>query len=680
MPHSHSVINNDPAQAKKRLAELRRELTEHARRYYVLDAPIIADAEYDALFQELLALEAQHPALVTPDSPSQRVGGAPLTQFAAVAHAVPMLSLENAFGPDDLREFSERIMRYLNTDEPISYVAEPKLDGLAVELVYEMGILQIASTRGDGATGEDITRNIRTIPTVPLHLASPTDHPLPQRLEVRGEVFIGLDAFRKLNDTRAEAGESLFANPRNAAAGSLRQLDSRITAQRPLEFYPYGVSDPAGLPCRSQAELHGYLASLGFRTNPLVRQCDDIEAVIANFERLLTLRDTLSYDIDGMVVKVDDFKLQRRLGNKARSPRWAIAAKFPASQASTKLLGVHFGVGRTGAVTPVAILEPVKIGGVTVSRATLHNEDEIKRKGLMIGDTILVQRAGDVIPEVVKPVLEKRTGQEQPIAMPVSCPECGEPLIRKEGEAATRCPNALCPAQRIRALIHFTGKSGLDIEGLGKRIVEQLVEEGLIRDIPDLYRLTAAQLSGLDGWADKSAENAVQAIAASKNTTLGRLIAALGIRYVGEVTAQLLEQRFSKLSDLFRATLADFLEIEGIGEQVATSLVDYFRDPTVRTMLDELQELGLRLEQPLPVNVDQPLADHLVLFTGGLTAMSRSEAKARVKALGGQVASGINRKVTHVVIGDKPGSKLKKAQEMGLTIISEQDFLKLLDH
>ncbi len=666
-------------EAAARLRSLREELNLHAHRYYVLDDPLIADAEYDALFQELLALEASYPELITSDSPSRRVGGAPLSQFAQAAHRVPMLSLENAFGAEELREFAERIGRFLKSSTPLSYMTEPKLDGLAVELVYENGILVQGSTRGDGWVGEEISQNLRTIPTIPLRLLASGTDTLPPRLEVRGEVFIGLAAFKKLNQERAAAGENLFANPRNAAAGSLRQLDPKITASRPLDFYAYGVGDPTGLPCDSQAELLAYLGRLGLKINPLVRLCTGIDEAIEQFALLAEKRRQLAYDIDGMVVKVNDFAAQQRLGTKARSPRWAIAAKFPASQATTRLLDVEFSVGRTGAVTPVAILEPLQIGGVTVSRATLHNEDEILRKGLLLGDTVLVQRAGDVIPEVVKPVQELRSGDEQPIRIPELCPVCGHRLVKAESETAIRCPNAHCPAQRLRALIHFAGKSGLDIEGLGKKVIEQLVAEGLVGDIPDLYRLRAEHLSGLPGWGAKSAENAIRALEASKSPGLAKLLAALGIRHVGEVTAQILARRFGSLAALRQAGEEDFLQIEGVGAQVAASLVDYFQDPGVAAMLAELAALGVRSEEKAPVaGAEGPLAGTLFLFTGSLATLSRDEAKTRVKALGGQVASAINRKVTHVVLGENPGSKLTKARDLGLTVVSEEEFLRLL--
>lgn len=681
-----SLLNNAGKDAvRQRLQTLRQELTLHAHRYYVLDDPILADAEYDRLFQELLALEQQHPELITPDSPSQRVGGTPLAQFNTVPHSVPMLSLENAFGAEELVDFEERLFRFLQSRTQISYVTEPKLDGLAVELVYEDGLFSLGSTRGDGLVGEDISLNLKTIPTIPLRLLTRDGGEVPKRLEVRGEVFIGLAEFKKLNEERGKAGEPLFANPRNGAAGSLRQLDPKITATRPLDFFVYGVSDPTPLPCRNQHELLTYLGSLGFKVNPLIHLCHSIAEVISQFVQLQSQRPALAYDIDGMVAKVNDFALQERLGAKARSPRWAIAAKFPASQATTRLVAVEFGVGRTGAITPVAILEPVQIGGVTVRRATLHNEDELRRKGLMLGDTVLVQRAGDVIPEVVKPVEENRTGQEQPITMPTICPECGFSLVRTGQEAITRCPNPNCPAQRIRGLIHFTGKSGMDIEGLGKKAVEQLVGQGLIRDIPDIYQLGqpghlgVETLAALDGWGEKSAENAVRAIQGSKTPTLAKFLAALGIRHVGEVTAQLLARHFASLARLLPAGEADFLQIEGIGEQVAASLVDYFQDPAVQEMLARLEALGVRVQEEKPDSGGGGgLTGSVFLFTGGLARLSRHEAKARIKELGGQVASGISRKVTHVVLGENPGSKLTKARELGLTVITEDEFLRLI--
>jgi len=668
-----------PEDIKKKIDKLREQINFHAHRYYDLDDPLISDSEYDSLFQELLRLEEQYPALATPDSPTQRVGGKPLAEFASVNHTYPMLSLENAFNEKDLQDFKERLKRFLKTEENISYMAEPKLDGLAVELVYEKGLLKIGSTRGNGRTGEDITQNLKTIRSVPLRLNKPKNMTVPELLEVRGEAYLTLEGFEVLNEQRLAAGEAIFANPRNAAAGSLRQLDSKITAQRPLDFFAYGISDTNQIACSTQAELLRQLDQFGFRINPLTKYCEDISQVIDHFTHLEEIRHTLPYDIDGMVVKVNSFELQNRLGNKARSPRWAIAAKFSAIQATTILQQVEFQVGRTGAITPVAILEPVNVGGVIVSRATLHNEGEIRRKGLMLGDHVLIQRAGDVIPEVVKPVTGKRSGSEKFIHMPENCPVCHHRLILPEKEAITRCPNSHCPAQRLRLLIHFTSKAGMDIEGLGKKAMEQLYNKDIVRDIPDIYGLKDADLVPLEGWAEKSARNAVEAIQASRQTPLARFISALGIRYVGEEVAGLLDEQYnSSLEALMQADENELLGIEGIGPQTARSIRDYFQDHEVRKMLARLLDFGFTFAPARKKHGGEPFAGLVFLFTGSLEAMSRDEAKVRVKEQGGKVASQASKKVTHVVAGEKPGSKLKKAQELGLKILTEKEFTELL--
>ncbi len=664
---------------KKKVQKLREQINFHAHRYYELDDPLIADSEYDHLFQELLQLEEMYPELVTPDSPSQRVGGKPLAEFRTVQHTYPMLSLENAFNETELHDFEVRLQRFLKSDIHISYMAEPKLDGLAVELVYENGLLTIGSTRGDGRTGEEITRNLKTIRSIPLKLLTPARLQIPKTLEVRGEAYITLEGFRTLNEQRLSAGETLFANPRNAAAGSLRQLDSKITAQRPLDFFAYGISDTGQVPCDSQKELLEYLSRLGFKINPLTQYCQNISQVTDHFSHLQALRTSLPYEIDGMVVKVNDFELQQRLGSKARSPRWAIAAKFAATQATTRLLNVEFQVGRTGAVTPVAILEPVSIGGVVVSRATLHNEGEIRRKDLKIGDSVLVQRAGDVIPEIVKPLTEERSGRETAIRMPENCPVCHHHLILPENEAITRCPNSHCPAQRLRLLIHYTSKAGMDIEGLGKKAVEQLFTENLIKDIPDIYGLQVADLVALDGWAEKSARNAVAAIQASRETSLARLISGFGIRYVGEEVAGLLDEHYGgSLEKLMTADEKELLDIEGIGPQTAQSIQEYFRDPEVKKMLSRLMDFDFTIVAAPKSSGESPFAGLVFLFTGSLSGMSRDEAKLRVKERGGKVASQVSKKVTHVIVGEKPGSKLKKSQELGLKILTEKDFNALL--
>jgi DNA ligase (NAD+) len=590
-----------------------------------------------------------------------------------------MLSLENAFNETELHEFEERLQRFLKTDQSLSYMAEPKLDGLAVELVYEKGLLTIGSTRGDGRIGEEITQNLKTIRAIPLRLEASQNVQIPELLEIRGEAYLTLEGFKTLNEQRLTAGETIFANPRNAAAGSLRQLDSRITAQRPLDFFAYGISDTGQIPCSSQEELLDYLKKLGFSINPLTKFCADISLVIEHFSHLQNIRETLPYDIDGMVVKVNSFELQNRLGSKARSPRWAIAAKFAATQATTILKDVDYQVGRTGAITPVAVFEPVNVGGVVVSRATLHNLGEINRKGLMIGDQVLIQRAGDVIPEIIKPVVEQRNGSEKDIQMPEDCPICQHHLILPEDEAITRCPNSHCPAQRMRLLIHFTSKAGMDIEGLGKKAMEQLFNEEIVLDIPDIYGLKITDLVILDGWAEKSARNAIAAIEASLKTTLTRLLSALGVRYVGEESAALLDEHYGgSLENLMQANEEELLEIEGIGPQTAKSIRDYFQDPDVKKMLSQLMDSGLNIDSSKKGPDESPFAGFVFLFTGSLVAMSRDEAKVRVKERGGKVASQISQKVTHVIAGEKPGSKLKKARELRLKILTEKDFAELL--
>ena len=666
----------------KRIQELRALLQEHAHRYYDLDDPLIADGEYDLLFHELLRLEEEHPELITPDSPSQRPGGVPLDKFAQVVHRLPMLSLENAFTDGDLYAFEDRLLRFLNQDvapKALSYMAEPKIDGLAVELLYEHGLLLQGSTRGDGSKGEDITAQLKTLPSIPHVLLNPYDKVQP-RLEVRGEVFMDLEALTLLNRERLQGGEPAFANPRNAAAGSLRQLDPAITAQRSLKFLAYGIADPIQTPCTNQQELLAWMGSLGLPVSDLALLCPSISAVITRFAQLAALRQTLAYEIDGMVVKVNDFALQQRLGNKARAPRWAIACKFPAIQTTTKLIAVEFQVGRTGAVTPVAILEPAVVGGVTVSRATLHNRDEFERKDLRVGDTVLIQRAGDVIPEVVKAFAEKRNGSEQPVTMPTHCPVCGHALLKAPGEAVTRCVNPHCPAQRLRALIHFCSKAGLDIEGLGKKSMEQLFTLQLVRDIPDIFTLQQEQIAGLEGWGAKSADNVMAAIQTARNPPLGKFLAALGIRFVGEVTASLLEQTFPSLAQLMNTPKEALLETEGIGEQAARSIVDYFSDPAVRRMFDRLQQAGVTPEASRPPQGDQPLSGAIILFTGTLTTLSRTEAKKLVKEHGGQIATTVTQNMTHLVAGEKAGSKLKKATELGKIILTEREFLQMIHH
>jgi DNA ligase (NAD+) len=661
-------------QDAERLLELRRQLNEHSYRYYALDQPIISDGEYDRLFQELLDLEARYPELISEDSPSRRIGAPPLDGFSQVRHRLPMLSLENAFSDADILAFEERLLRFLNQTERPAYVIEPKLDGLAVELVYRDGLLIQGSTRGDGMVGEEITAQLRTIRSIPLRL----HRPVAGLLEVRGEVFMENAGLSRLNEQQLAAGRPVFANPRNAAAGSLRQLDPAVTASRPLKFFAYGVSVPADTGCTGQYQLLTHLTSLGLPVCQLTRFCPSLAEVIAAYAELAALRHDLPYEIDGMVVKVDSLLLQERLGNKARAPRWALARKFPAKQETTRLLGVDFQVGRTGAITPVAILEPVSVGGVMVSRATLHNQDELARKDLRIGDTVLIQRAGDVIPEVVMAITENRDGSEMPIAMPTHCPVCRQPLTRPEGEAVTRCLNLHCTAQRLQGLIHFASKAGLDIEGLGRKNIEQLVEAGLVSDIPDIFTLEQSTLEDLEGWGSKSAENVIAAIAAKKTPPLGRFLTALGIRFVGEISAAALESHFSSVSQLAQAKREQLLEIEGIGEQAAASILDFFNSARGRELLNRLDEIGVHPAPPAADAGGQSLAGFVILFTGGLENLSRDEAKKLVKEHGGQIATSVTQKTTHIVAGEKAGSKLGKAAELGKTILTEKEFLALV--
>ncbi len=672
----------DSQQAEKHLKDLRAQISRHAHQYYVLDAPLISDGEYDRMFRELLDLEEQFPELVTPDSPSLRVGGEPLKAFAEAKHALPMLSLDNVFDSQELQKFEEKLHRYLQSKEQLTYLAEPKLDGLAVELIYENGVLVQGSTRGNGVVGENITAQLQTVQAIPLRLTTNEKtiaEKIPEQLVVRGEVFLPLKGFVQLNKQRAKQGNSLFANPRNAAAGSLRQLDPKVTASRPLSFYVYGVADSETTPCADLEELFSWLGHLGLPVNPLIKFCRSLNEVEKQYQHLQTIRHELEYEIDGMVIKVAHFALQQRLGNRTRAPRWATAWKFPATQATTVMTEVDFQVGRTGAVTPVAILEPVEVEGVIVRRASLHNQDEIERKGLMIGDTVLIQRAGDVIPEVVKPIEEQRTGKEEPLIFPSQCPICESTLRRPESEAVTRCVNLHCPAQQLQRMIYFIGKTGLDIDGFGRKNVEQLMDVGLIKGIPDIFRLPKEKLAVLDGWGRKSAEKLLKAITAAKQPTLSRFIRALGIRYVGETNSELLARHFTTLDALMVAEKDDLLGIEGIGEQAAMSLTEYFSSSENRGMIASLLELGLTIETVVQGDGENnPLEGAIFLFTGTLTQMSRNEAKQLVKDQGGRVVSGLSKKVTHLVAGGKAGSKLKKAAEMGITVVNEEDFLVIV--
>ncbi len=663
---------------RKRAAELRQTLHRHNHLYYVLDEPEISDHEYDRLMQELTSLEMAYPEIVEPDSPTQRVGAPPLASFESVAHTIPMLSLENAFDEEEVLAFDKRVRRYLKTDSPLLYTAEPKLDGVAVEMVYEKSRLVEASTRGDGHTGELITLNIRTIKTVPLVILDTIAVAVPSRLEVRGEVFIPVEAFRQLNEERLDKGEPLFANPRNAAAGSLRQLDSRITAKRPLEIFCYGVGVVTDIEFTSHWEILQALKTLGCRVNPDIKPQATLEEIIAYYRDLLDRRHEFPYEMDGMVVKVDDLTLQKRLGEKSRSPRWAVAHKFPATQETTRVLKIDVQVGRTGALTPVAHLEPVAVGGATVSRATLHNEDEIKKKDVRIGDTVLIQRAGDVIPEVVKVITTKRTGVEEPFQMPALCPVCSSHVLRLEDEAAWRCVNANCPAQVKERIKHFASKRAFDMDGLGDKLVGQLVDKRLLTSYSDLFFLDKAALAGLERMGEKSAQNLMNAIDGSKQITLGRFIYALGIRHVGEHIAHVLARHFKTFGALMSATGEDLIAIDEIGPQVSHSVRAFFDNPENQRNVERMiEEAGVTFATE-ETSAEEPLADKTIVLTGGLESMTRAEVKARIEALGGNVSSSVSRKTTYVVAGKDPGSKLDKAKELGITVLNEEEFTELL--
>ncbi len=676
-------IPKDLREAKREAERLRAEIRYHNYRYYVLDDPEISDAEYDRLMRRLQAIEEAYPSLVTPDSPTQRVGAEPMEAFAQVRHRVPMLSLENAVDHEELKAFDERVRRFLGVTDPIEYTVEPKIDGLAVELVYEHGKLVVASTRGDGYVGEDVTQNVKTILSVPLTLDSYKEaRAIPELLEVRGEVYMDIAAFEELNRQRIRQGLPPFANPRNAAAGSVRQLDPRVTAKRPLNIFCYGVGEVRGASFETHMEMMICLQEWGLRVNrPHMRVCPDIDQVIDYCEALEDKRSEFPYEIDGAVVKVNRLDFQARLGEKARSPRWAIAYKFKPSQETTRILKIEVQVGRTGALTPVAHLEPVEVGGVVVKRATLHNEDEIKRKDIREGDTVIVQRAGDVIPEVVKVITSKRTGKEKPFSMPSNCPVCGASVEKRPGEVVVRCPNPKCPAKLREALKHFVSKGAMNIEGLGEKIIDQLVERGMVKDPSDFYSLRKEQLLSLDKIAEKSAQNLLDAIERSKRTTLSKFIYALGIRHVGEHVAEILARHFQSIDALAQASKEELESIPEIGPEIADSIISFFQDPQNTALVDRLLEAGIRPEPP-PGPAQEasilPLKGKSFVLTGTLKGMTRSQAKERIKALGGSVASSVSSKTDYLVVGESPGSKLQKAKELGVEILDEDSFLNML--
>jgi DNA ligase (NAD+) len=671
-------MTNASADAQTRVQALRAAIDDYNYHYYVLDDPRIPDVEYDRQFRELQQLEAEHPELASPDSPTQRVGSSVDTSFDEVVHRIPMLSLDNAFSDDELRDFDRRVRDRLDAEEPIEYVCEPKLDGLAVSLHYDNGVLTRAATRGDGYTGEDITANIRTIPSVPLKLRGSG---YPAEVEVRGEVYMPKDGFEKLNQRLADQGEKTFVNPRNAAAGSLRQKKSTVTARRPLELcaYSLAVTDESRLPDSHWACLQ-QVKNWGFRINPEMRLAEGVEACLEAYHELMNKREQLPYEIDGIVFKVNRLALQETLGFVSRAPRWAIAHKFPAQEELTIIEDVEFQVGRTGAVTPVARLKPVFVGGVTVSNATLHNMDEIRRLNVHIGDTVFIRRAGDVIPQVVKVVLDKRPANAPEVHLPEQCPVCGSDVIQIEGEAVARCSGGLyCPAQRKEAIRHYASRKALDIEGLGDKLIDVLVDEDMVRTVADLYHLTRFQLASLDRMGDKSAANLIAAIDRSREPVLWRFLYALGIREVGEATAKALASHFGSLETIAAADEEALQQVPDVGPIVAGHVRSFFDQPHNQETLAALKAAGVTWQEEAVVSADdQPLAGETWVLTGTLSAMTRDEAKARLESLGAKVAGSVSKKTACVVAGEAAGSKLTKAEQLGVPVLDEAGLLDLL--
>lgn len=669
-----------PAALKKRVHELREQLDRYNYRYHVLDDPEVSDAEYDRCLRELQQIEAEHPELVTPDSPTQRVGATPVGELRPVVHSVPMLSLENAFTDEDLLNFDRRVRERLDDVESVEYCAEPKLDGLAVSFRYEAGQLVQAATRGDGTQGEDVTHNVRTIKAVPIRLRGK----VPELLEVRGEVFMTIAGFKAMNEKALAAGEKVFVNPRNAAAGSIRQLDPRLTASRPLDAFFYGVGETSWKLPPKHSEALEQLREWGLRTSPLIKVVQGAAGCLEYYRDVGAKRSTLPYEIDGVVYKVNRLQQQRDLGFVSRAPRWAIAHKFPAHEENTIVRGVEFQVGRTGALTPVARLEPVFVGGVTVSNATLHNMDEVRRKDVRIGDTVVIRRAGDVIPEIVKVMVEKRPASAIEVELPAKCPVCGSDVERVEGEAVARCTGGLfCPAQRKEAVRHFASRRALDIEGLGSKLIDQLVDSGLVRTLADVYRLTPAQLMELERMGEKSAQKLVGQIEQSrKKATLPRLLYGLGIRDVGESTAQALAAHFGSVGALIDASEEQIQEVPDIGPIVAQHVRNFFSQTHNLEVIDELRtKFGIdpTMKPRATGRTEGPLSGKTFVLTGTLESMSRDQATDRITALGGKVSGSVSKKTSYVVAGAEAGSKLARAQELGVPVLDEKALLALLN-
>jgi DNA ligase (NAD+) len=663
------------------IEQLRREIDYHNYRYYVLDNPVISDAEYDALFRRLVELEDTHPELRSPASPTQRVGAPPAERFETVRHTLPMLSLNNAMAENELREFDRRVQRALERERPVEYVAEPKLDGTAIELVYENGELTVASTRGDGSNGENVTANVKTIRSVPLRLirSDKKAPPVPARLEVRGEVILPKAAFRQLNEERNKRGEPLFANPRNAAAGSLRQLDSRITAQRPLDIFCHGFGQIAGaVELKSHWEFLQVISAWGLKTNPLNQLCADADAVVQYHRDMAAQRAALPYEVDGIVAKVNSLELQRQLGEISRSPRWAIAYKFKAQQGTTKIIGIIPSVGRTGVITPTAQLEPVQVGGVTISSASLHNMDEIERKDIRIGDTVLIERAGDVIPYIVKVVLKKRTGDEAKFDMPKECPACQSEVVREEGATAYRCIGMSCPAKLRESIRHFASKHALNIDGIGDKLVEQLTAKDLVKNVADLYELAKKKkdLVDLDHMGEKSAQNILDNIEKSRKTTLARFIYALGIPQVGEHMAEVLADEFPSIAKLKKASGKKLLGVREVGPETAREIRAFFKLEQNARIIERLQKAGVNPTAERRQRTGK-LAGKTFVLTGALS-VPRDQVAREIEACGGRVSGSVSKNTDYVVAGEDPGSKLDKARELAVKTITEEQLRKLL--
>ena len=659
--------------AKNKIEKLRNEIRYHEHKYYVLDNPEISDAEYDRMMNTLKKLEEEYPEFKSPDSPTQRVGGEALDEFKKIEHQSEMLSLGNAFNDQELRDFADRIYRKVDVKaNDVDFIVEHKIDGLSAILRYENGIFTLGATRGNGRIGEDVTKNLKTIGSIPLKLSEKAD------LEIRGEVFIKKEDFEKLNERRLEEEKEAFANPRNAAAGSIRQLDPSIAASRPLSFLPYSLISYDKLGIDNHLEALSYIKKLGFKNN-WYKKAEDIEEVIEICNNWIKKREKIDHEIDGMVVKVNNFSLREKLGTTSKSPRWAIAFKFPAQKKTTTVKDIKISVGRTGALTPTAILKPVEVDGSIVSRATLHNEDELKRKDVRIGDKVLIQKAGDIIPEVIKVIKDKRDGDEKEFEMPDKCPVCGSEAVREEGKAVLRCTNIACPAQRRESILHFVSRDAMNIDGIGESLVDQLLRNDLVEDYADLYFLEKEELLALERIAEKSANNILNAISESKNRSFNRLLYALGIRYVGQRTSRLITNKYNSISSLAEAEEEDLIKINEIGPAIAESIVHFFSEEHNQKVLDKLKKAGVRLQKNVQKESFDFLADEKFVFTGGLSDFTRAEASEKVRKAGGRVTSSVSSQTDYVVAGNNPGSKLDKAQELGVEILDEEDFKNLFD-